>query len=146
MARVCMVMAASLLLIGAWAGCGDGEDREVIAADVAREWVGSNTKLISDAAVELIVADKPALAHVIGAVVADQARDQLSWTYSVPRKLSEDRYMVVATTAAGVEVNLPTVGKKVYSVSVPFDLEIDTGTRTVLDWSVDFDSARLVER
>ncbi len=146
MARVGMILVTSLLLIGMWAGCGGGENKEDIATKVAREWVVSSIDLVSDAVVELVIADRPALTQLVGGVIADQVRDNLSWTYSVPRELGGDRYMVTATAAAGLEIDLPVLGEKAYSASVPFDLEIDTDAEAVLDWSVDFGSARVEER
>ncbi len=146
MARVGMVLVASLVLMGMWAGCGGGESKEDIATGVAREWVDSSIDLISDAVVELVIADRPALTQLVGGVIADQVRDNLSWTYSVPKEVGEDRYMVTATAAASLEIDLPLVGERAYSASVPFDLEIDVDAQAVLDWSVDFDSAKVEEK
>ena len=53
--------------------------------------------------------------------------------------------VVLMEVWAGLEIDLPLVGEKAYSASVPFDLEIDVNARTVLDWSVDFDSAKVEE-
>ena len=146
MTRIYMVLVASLILTGVWAGCGDGKSKEDIAVGVAREWVESSVELVSDFAAELIIADRPDLTQLAGAVIADQVRDRLSWTYSVPKAVGEDRYSVIATATADLKIDLPLLGEKAYSVSAPFNLKVDTSARAVSDWSMGFDSAKVEEK
>lgn len=146
MTKFFMILLASVALIGVWAGCGGGESKEDISTKAAEEWVDSSIELVSAAAVELVIADRPALTQLAGGMIADQIRDNLFWTYSVPKEESEDRYSVTATAVAELEIDLPLLGKRAYSVSLPFDLEIDTDASAVSDWSIDFDSAKAEEK
>ena len=146
MTKITVLLLTSMALVGLWAGCGGGESKEDIATGVAREWVNTSTGLVSEATVELIVGEKPALTQLAGGIIADQIRENLSWTYSVPKEESEDRYSVTATAVADLKIGIPLLGEKAYSVSAPFNLEIDTDARAVSDWSLDLLSARVEER
>jgi len=147
MTKIIVLLLMAMALAGLWAGCGGGESKEDIATEVAREWVDTSIGLVSEATLELIVGEKPALTQLAGGFIADQVRQNLSWTYSAPKKASEDRYSVTATGVADFKIDiLPFLGEKAYSVSAPFNLDIDTGARTVSDWSLDLLSARVEER
>ena len=146
MTKIIVLLLTSMALAGLWAGCGAGESKEDIATGVAREWVNTSIGLVSEATVELIVGEKPALTQLAGGVIADQIRENLSWTYSAPKEESEDRYSITATAVADLKIDIPLLGEKEYSVSAPFNLEIDTGARAVSEWSLDLLSARVEER
>ncbi len=146
MTKIAALLLTSITLVGLWAGCGGGESKEDIATAVAKEWVNTSIDLVSDATVELVVGENPALTQLAGGVIADQIRENLSWTYSGPKEESEDRYSVTATAVADLKIGLPLLGEKEYSVSAPFNLEIDTAARTVSEWSLDLPSARVEER
>jgi len=140
------LLLMAMALAGLWAGCGGGESKEDIATEVAREWVNASIGLVSQATVELIVGEKPALTQLAGGVIADQIRQNLSWTYSAPKEESEDRYSITATAVADFKIDIPLLGEREYSVSAPFNLEVDTGSRAVSEWSLDLLSARVEER
>ncbi len=146
MTRITALLLTSMALVGLWVGCGGGESREDIATEVARGWVNTSIDQVSDATVELIIGENPSLTQLAGGVIAGEIRDNLSWTYSVPKRESEDRYSVTATAVADLKIDIPLLGDKAYSVSAPFNLEVDTKARTVSDWSLDLLSARVEER
>ena len=146
MTKITALLLASMALVGLWAGCGGGESKENIATGVAKEWVNTNTTLVSETTVEIIVGERPALTQLAGGVIADQIRENISWTYSAPKEEGEDRYSVTATAVADLKIDLPLLGEKAYFVSAPFNLEIDTGARAVSRWSLDLLSARVEER
>ena len=146
MRNIIVLLLLSTALAGLWAGCGGGESKEDIATEVAREWVNASIGLVSQATVELIVGEKPALTQLAGGVIANQVRQNLSWTYSAPKEESEDRYSITATAVADLKIDIPLLGEREYSVSAPFNLEVDTGARDVSEWSLDLLSARVEER
>ena len=146
MRNIIVLLLLSTALAGLWAGCGGGESKEDIATEVAREWVNASIGLVSQATVELIVGEKPALTQLAGGVIANQVRQNLSWTYSAPKEESEDRYSITATAVADLKIDIPLLGEREYSVSAPFNLEVDTGVRAVSEWSLDLLSARVEER
>ena len=146
MTKIAILLLTSMALVGLWAGCGGGESKEDIAAGVAREWADTSIDQVSDDTVKLIIGEKPFLTQLVGGVIADQIRENLSWTYSVPKEEGEDRYSVTATAVADLRIDIPLLGEKAYSVSAPFNLEIDTDARAVSDWSLDLHSARVEER
>ena len=146
MTKIIVLLLTAMALAGLWAGCGGGESRENIATGVARDWVNTSIDLVSEATVELIVGEKPALTQLAGGVIADQVRENLSWTYSTPKEEGEDRYSITATAVADLKIDIPLLGEREYSVSAPFNLEIDTRARAVSEWSLELLSARVEER
>ena len=131
-----------LLVICVWSavGCG-GPSKEEIALETAQQWVDASIDQVSEAVVELVAGEYPALAGIAASVVADQVRDNLDWEYSTPRHEAGDQYSLTATASAEFEVNVPLLGTQEYSVSVPFNLTVDTGIRSVVDWSISLTGA-----
>ena len=131
-----MATLSILLAICAWSivGCG-GPSNEEIAVETAQQWVDSSIGQVSEAVVELVAGEYPAVAGIASAVVADQLRDNLEWEYSTPRRESGERYSLTATATADIQVQVPLLGSQEYSASMPFNLVVDTKERTVVSWS-----------
>lgn len=141
-------MFALILLIVSCAGlmAGCGEDKNAIAAEVARGWTNSSISDISDAVAEMVIDEEPIVARLAAAALAGLIRENLSWDYSEPERISEDRYSVIATATADVKIEIPPLADKLYVVSLPFNLEVDTDARSVLRWVPDLRSAKFDER
>ena len=144
MTRITVLFLTLVAILGLLAACGDS--KADIADEVAREWVDASIDLAANAAAELVIDESPALAQLAGAALAGQIREHLNWSYSTPRKLSEDRYSVIATAEGDLQIDLPLLGDKAYRVSAPFYLDIDTEARTVSNWSIDPLQARVEEQ
>ena len=144
-----MVMLVLALTV-AGVSCGAGEDREEISTEVATEWVQDNIEVVSEVVVELLILS-PALSDTVGKLptaetllgrlVADQIRDKIAWSYSMPTPDRQALYRVTATAAMEFEIDLPIIGEWPYAVTLPFHLLIDTDARTVEEWAVNLDNA-----
>ncbi len=148
MRRAAVLLALVLAVTGTAVSCG--EDRPGIAAEVANEWVQDSTDTVSQAIVELllvapalrdILENVPSAKTLLAGIVADQIRDKVAWTYSTPTPEDDVTYRVTATAAAEFDIDLPLLEAWPYAVTLPFHLLIDTDSRTVQDWSADFDNA-----
>lgn len=140
------VLALFLLLTAVgWmtAGCGSGDDGKAVAAEVAANWVDSSVEQVSETVAELIISEEPAMANLAAGALSGLIREGLSWTYSEPVRLREDRYQVTATAAADVTVKIPLLDDRRYVGTVPFNLEVDTNARVVSSWLPDLGSATL---
>ncbi len=130
--------------------CGSGEDRAAIATEVANEWVQDNIDNVSEAIAEALTL-APALGDFLDAVpaakalvadaVADQIRDKIDWTFSTPSPQDDIIYWVTATAGLGIEIDPPVLAARTYTVSLPFQLLIDTDARAVQEWSADLGAA-----
>ncbi len=136
-----------LLAICVWSaiGCG-GPSKEEIALETAQQWVEASIDQVSEAVVELVAGEYPVLAGIAASVVADQVRDDLAWEYSTPRRETGDLYSLTATASGEFEVKVPLLDAQEYSASVPFNLTVDTSTRSVEDWSISLTNARVNAR
>ena len=136
---------ALLLLLTAvgWtiAGCGGGDNEKAVAAEVASDWVDSNIDQVSHAAAELAISEEPALASLSAGALSGLIREGLSWTYSEPVRLRENRYGVTATAVADVTIKIPLLDDRRYVATVPINLEVDTDAKVVASWLPDLGSA-----
>ena len=137
---------ATLLLLLAtftWttAACGTGEDEEAVVIEVASNWVDSNVSVISETVADLVLDDEPALASLVAGGLAGLIRENISWTYSGPVRLRENRYRVTATAVADATIKIPLLDDRRYVATVPFNLEVDTNARNVVSWLPDLGSA-----
>ena len=129
---------------GLLAGCG--EDKKAIAAEAARAWTNNSVNQVSDAVAEVVIGEEPIFTPLASGALAGLIRQNLSWDYSAPERISDDRYSIIATAKADVKIEtLPLVDKS-YVVSLPFNLDIDTDAKSVLRWVPDFRSAKIDER
>ena len=122
-------------------GCGGGDDGKAVAAEVASAWVDSSIDQVSGAVTELVISEEPALASLAAGALSGLIREGLSWTYSEPVRLRENRYQVTATAVADVTIKIPLLDDRRYVATVPFNLEVDTDTKAVASWLPDLVSA-----
>lgn len=136
-----------LLTAAAWmlAGCG-GDDEKAVAAEVATAWVDSSIDEVSQAVAELVIDEEPAVASLAAGALSGLVRESLSWDYSDPVRLREGRYTVTATATADVQVKIPLVLDARYVATLPFNLEVDTGAKSVSSWLPDPGSATVESR
>ena len=142
LARVATLFA--LLTTVGWtiAGCGSGDDGKAVAAEVASDWVESNSELVSGAFLDLVIREESATAGPsAGAHSRGIFWEGLSWTYSEPVRLREGRYQVTATAVADVTVIPTLLDDRRYVATVPFNLEVDTNDKVVASWFPDLGSA-----
>ena len=148
--RVAVLMALMLAVTVTGVYCVGGKDREEISTEVATEWVQGNIDTVSEVVAELLIV-APALRETVGkmpdteallaGLVADQIRDNIAWSYSMPAPERQALYRVTATAALEIEIDLPIVGAWPYAVTLPFHLLIDTDAEKVQEWTADFDNA-----
>lgn len=139
-ALILLVIACAVLLVG----CG-GEDKKQIAAEVAAKWVDTSIDEASDAVAELVIGENPIVTQVAGGVLAGRIRENLSWDYSEPERRGEDQYAVTATATADIKVEAPPLIDKRYVASLPFKLDVDTDSKSVLRWVPDSLAAKIEE-
>ena len=137
-----MMLAACVYGMVACSGPSESE----IALEVAQEWTITSIDQATGAVVDLLIDEHPWVAQIATVVVADQIRSNLSWTYGTPVQEGSDRYSVRVTAGADIKVAVPFLDDKAYSVSAPFDLMVNTETRTVVNWSPDPLSVRIEEQ
>jgi len=131
---ICCIASVSILLTAFIniAGCAN-EDPAEIANKVAMEWAENNVHIVADNIAGLIASDNPLVKAALSMTVSAEIKDRISWEYSVPRRLADDRYEVTATAYTVLEV--PVLGT--YRISVNYILEIDTANRKVTNASLD---------
>jgi hypothetical protein len=113
--------------------CCAPRDPAVTAGEVAREWAKNNAGEISKSISTLVADNNPLAAAAISMVISKEINQRIAYEYSVPRKLAEDRYQVLTTAYAVIEI--PVLGK--FKVSVNYNLEIDTRQKKVLSANID---------
>ena len=154
MRKLAFLAATALAVALTVVSCGSGEDRAAIATGVANEWVEDNIDNVSEAIAEALTLAPvlgdfldavPAAKALVADAVADQVRDKIDWTFSMPSPQGEVMYRVTATAGLDVEIDPPILAARTYTVSLPFRLLIDTDARTVQEWSADFGSAGVRE-
>ena len=148
--RVAVLMTLMLAVTVTGVYCVGGKDREEISTEVATEWVQGNIDTVSEVVVELLIVS-PAMRDTLGkmpdteallaGLVADQIRDNIAWSYSMPAPERQALYRVTATAALEIEIDLPIVRTWPYAVTLPFHLLIDTDAEKVQEWTADFDNA-----
>jgi hypothetical protein len=138
------IILVSLVIAGAMLiqpGCS-GKDPAVIAAEVAAEWGVGNIGSVSKSIAGLAASDSPLFKTVIAKTIEKDINDQISWKYSEPRMSSEDRYEVVATAYTNVDLSIMGM----YTVSVGYDLLIDTANKEVVTADMDPGSFAMVKQ
>ena len=126
-------------------GCGDGEaERKTQALNAAHSWTETTTETIITEIVTLVTKNVPG-ASLFDTVIADQIAGRLSWDYSDPVKMAENIYGVTATVSTKASLDLPLLGSKTYEAKLPFDLQVDVSTGSIVRWSPDITSASVGE-
>ena len=139
-----VILLTCLLTIGILA-CGESEEeRKTKALNAAQTWAEGNTDTIVSEIVELVTSDVPG-ASLFSDVIADQIVDALSWDFPEPTVMTEDIYRVPAVVSTQISFVLPSLGRKTYQASLPFDLKIDVNASSVTEWSVDLRNADISE-
>ena len=122
-------------------GCSQ-KDPAIIATEVAKEWASQNIDTVSKSIAGLIVSESPLFTKIVATTIENKINQNISWEFSEPQKMAEDRYEVTATAYTDTELSL--LGT--YEISLDYDLTIDTGNRQVLNADVDVSSFRLTEQ
>lgn len=112
-----------------------------IASRVAEDWASSNVDGVSKSIAGLIANNNPLIEMAVSKTISQQINQRIAWEYSLPEKLAEERYKVVATAYSVIE--LPLLGN--YRVSVNHNLEIDTRQKKVIDAEMDAGSFAIRE-
>ena len=113
--------------------CCAPEDPADAALEVAKNWSSSNVNGISKNIAGMVAGSNPLIEAAVSASIGQQINQKISWEYSVPQKLAEERYRVIATAYS--EIELPLLGK--YRISVNYNLEINTGQKQVISANID---------
>ena len=139
-----LVLLTCFLMMGIL-GCGDGEaERKTQALNTARNWTETSTEPVI-AEIVTLATDRVSGASLFSDLIADQIAQSLSWDYSEPVKTTENIYEVTATVSTQVSLDLPLLGSKTYKASLPFDLQVDVSTGSVVRWSADLTGASVGE-
>ena len=109
------------------------KDQANIASKLAQDWASNNVDSVSKSIASLVVNNNPLLQTVIGTAITKEINQRIAWEYSHPRKLAEERYEVIATAYAVIE--LPLLGS--YKISVNYNLEIDTKNKKIISSNID---------
>ena len=132
--RIIIPLILLAVIITSVIGCG--EDPVVVAQEVARDWTNTSVSEISEDIGAFSTGNIPLLKDVAASIVEGAIRDDLTWSYGKPQRLSDDIYLVVATASSDFDIFL--IGS--YTVSMDYRLEIDTKYKKVLDAPFDIDS------
>ena len=135
------VIVVGVIGVGAYLHFQQARSDEEIALEVAKEWSSSSIDDISELAMGLLVGNAPIVTQIGGDILADKIRDKVAWRYSEAQCPSDGQCEVSATASAALDINIPFVFNDTVTVELPFDLDIDTGTRRVTDWDPDIGAA-----
>ena len=129
---ICLItLFVCIVAIPLFSGCT--KDPADIATKVAEEWTENNVDNMSKSIAGLS-ADRSALFEkIVAMAIEKEIKERLSWEISTPRKLSEDRYEVIVTAYAPVDMAIMGV----HRASVDHILTIDTEKELVLDAKLD---------
>jgi len=134
---VCLALLASF-------ACGS-ESQEDISLEVAKEWTDDSIENVSESVVQLVVGEFSIVGRLAADVLADQVKERISWSYRGIGSEGDDSYRVVATASLNLNIDIPIIGDKEYSVSLPIDLWVNTADRTVDRWVPNIPSASVTE-
>ena len=118
---------------------------EDIADKVGRRWAPDNLDLIVDEIVALLLDQVPGLNQLPGVELTAQVTDNLALNFALPSRISPGVYRVPITAQTSFELKLPLIGVKVYTVTVPINLDVDVESKTVTNWELDTLSAAIQE-
>lgn len=118
------------------------KDPPEIAREVARGWTENNIESISKSISAQVADNNPLVATAIAAAISNEIKQRISWQYSQPEKLSEDRYGVIAK--ASVPLEIPLLGN--YHISLNYNLVIDTSNKQVLNATMDTGSFAMTKQ
>ena len=113
-------------------GCAP-KDPADIATKVAEEWTENNIDSVSKSIAGMSSERSVLFEKVVEMAIEKEIKDRLSWEFSTPRKISEDRYEVIVTAYAPIDLAIMGVHK----ASVNHILTIDTENELVLNAELD---------
>lgn len=138
---LCLSAAACAGLAAATA-CSSQEN---VASRVATEWVTDNAEIVTEEFVRLTTGEVPFVGQLARSVLEDQIQDNITWEFSQAECASDNECELLATAVVPIDVSLPFDGDKIYVVSLPFDLRVDTERREVTRWVPDVPAATVRE-
>lgn len=139
MRRIRLTILVLLLAFSFSALSCSGSNGESPAVKIAREWVKSNSATVSSDIARIITARFPDLS-TFSAQIADGIAGQAGWSFPHVEKADENKYNLIVNCSSAVEIQ--TIGK--YETSVNLHMTVNTGTKTVDDWSIDEESLRFL--
>ena len=86
-------------------GCSPKDPAE-IASKVARDWTANNLDGVSKGIAGQVAGNNPLLETTIAAIMSNEIKQRITWEYSQPNKLDEDKYRVIATASTQIEITL----------------------------------------
>ena len=125
-------------------GCTQVDESDPLK--LSERWVKKNVSQISREIAGFVLADVPLGGRIGGAILEKQINDKLSWSYSEPAKRSENRYMVLANAEVDVTIGIPIVGDKLFTVTLDFELDVDTEVGDVVGWEAKSKSFRISQK
>jgi hypothetical protein len=141
--RLLITAALTTALLLSMQACGS-ESSEEVATKVAQDWTSSNVSQVASLLGELVTGDTLILRNLAAAIINDQINENITWTYSNPAKVSEDRYRVVATASSQISINLLLLQRD-YRLSGNFFLTVNTDKKQLQDWELDIGSFDITE-
>lgn len=124
------------------AGC---LNQESVASRVATEWVTDSEAVVTEEFVRLTIGEVPFVSQLARSVLEDQIQDNITWEFSQAECASDNECELLATAVVPIDVSLPFDRDKIYVVSLPFDLRVDTERREVTRWVPDVPAATVRE-
>ena len=118
---------------------------EDLADKVGRTWAQDNLDLIVDQIVALLLDQVPGLNQLPRVELTAQVTDNLALNFALPSRISPGVYRVPITAQTSFELKLPLIGVKVYTVTVPINLDVDIESKTMTNWELDTLSAAIQE-
>ena len=124
------------------AGC---LNQESVASRVATEWVTDSEAVVTEEFVRLTIGEVPFVSQLARSVLEDQVRDNVTWEFTEAECASGDECELTATAIVHLDISLPFDGDKIFVVSLPFDLRVDTERQEVTRWTPDIAAASFRE-
>ena len=139
---------AGLTCLALWVSpsCGGGGSQEEIALGIAEKWTDDSIENVSDSIVQTVAGELPIASRLAGNILKDQIKERASWSFRGIGTEEDDTYRVVATASVDFSISLPIVGDREYSMSLPFDLWIDTEDGLVERWVPKISSVSIEEQ
>ena len=124
------------------AGCSGMSDEE-IAHQVAEDWTTSSIRHVTEDVMSYLTGNAPIVSQIAGGALVDEIADRVTWTYGTPRCSSDGDCTITATAKSEVDINIPFVMDETVTITLPFNLEIDTNDEEVAFSQPDFSSASI---
>ena len=137
-----------LLAVAACAGLAAStacSSQENVASRVATDWVTGSAAVVTEEFVRLTTGEVPFVSQLARSVLEDQLQDNITWEFSQAECAPDDECELTATAVVRIDISLPFDGDKVYVVSLPFNLRVDTEQREVTRWAPDVPAASIRE-